>query len=119
MRVLLVEDNPELQEDIATILGFEGFTVDRAGDGLVALDLARRVPPDLILADLLMPELNGFELRAELIQYPELRDIPYLILSARATEQDRRRASELGVTTYIRKPCEARELVRLLRSALD
>lgn len=113
--ILLVEDEATLVQTIAYTLRREGYTVVTAGDGQTALTLAREARPDLVVLDLMLPGLDGFEvcrrLRAE-------SAVPILILSARDTEIDRVVGLEIGADDYLTKPFSLRELLARIRALL-
>lgn len=114
-KILVVEDEINLQETLAYNLKLEGYQVKVAGDGRKGLDEARNWRPDLILLDVMLPEINGFEmlkiLRREM-------DIPILILTARADEVDRVVGFEIGADDYILKPFSMRELMARVETRL-
>jgi CheY-like chemotaxis protein len=111
--ILIVEDDSDLREALSAVLRDEGYTVAMAADGREALDcLRRQSPPSLILLDLTMPVMNGWQFRAEQRQDPALSGIPVVVLSAgdRLAEQ----MVPLGITDYVRKPIELKQLLRLI-----
>ena len=124
--ILVVEDEPALRDTLSYNLKKDGFTVEEVGDGRSALESARRLKPDLIVLDLMLPEIDGFEvcriLRKEMIT-------PILMLTARDDEIDRVVGLEVGADDYLTKPFSMRELMarvkaqlrrsRLLREELD
>jgi DNA-binding response OmpR family regulator len=124
--ILIVEDEPALRDTLAYNLKKDGFAVEAVGDGRSALEAARRLRPDLIVLDLMLPEIDGFEvcriLRKEMIT-------PILMLTARDDEIDRVVGLEVGADDYLTKPFSMRELMarvkaqlrrsRLLREELD
>src|SRR5882762_1383022 len=79
--VLVVEDNPIARKLVHLTLGHEGFTVIEAGDGAEALALTSNTPPDLIIQDLLLPDMDGFELLSRLRARPEMADVPIIAFS--------------------------------------
>ena len=87
------------------------FDVQAVADGQAALEAARANPPDLVLSDIMMPRLDGFGLLRELRTDPQLREIPIILLSARAGEESRIAGLETGADDYLVKPFSARELV--------
>jgi DNA-binding response OmpR family regulator len=113
--ILIVEDEPALQETLAYNLKKEGYTVETAGDGRAALESARRLKPDLLLLDIMLPELDGFEvariLRKEMIT-------PILMLTARDDEIDRVVGLEMGADDYLTKPFSMRELMARVKAQL-
>ena len=125
-RILVVEDEPTLQETLAYNLTRQGYTVETAGDGQAAIDAARRQQPDLIVLDLMLPVLDGFEVCRILRQD---MNVPILMLTARDDEIDRVIGLEMGADDYLTKPFSMREFlarvkahlrrVRLIRAEAD
>ncbi len=109
-RVLLADDNRDMCEYVARLLRTH-YQVESVGDGEAALAAARRQPPDLVLTDVMMPKLDGFGLLRALRADPALREIPVLLLSARAGEESRVDGLEAGADDYMVKPFSARELL--------
>jgi DNA-binding response OmpR family regulator len=114
-KVLVVEDEPSLQETLVYNLEKEGYTAEAAGDGRTALEAARRLKPDLILLDIMLPEMDGFEvcriLRKEM-------NTPILMLTARDDEIDRVVGLEVGADDYLTKPFSMRELLARVKAQL-
>ena len=113
--ILIVEDEPALQETLAYNLKKEGYTVEAVGDGREALDLARKLKPDLIVLDLMLPSLDGFEITR--ILRKEMTT-PILMLTARDDEIDRIVGLEVGADVYLTKPFSMRELVARVKAQL-
>src|SRR5215471_10609181 len=113
--VLVVDDEAHIREVVEYALTREGFRVSAAADGQAGIDLARRDPPDLIVLDVMLPEINGLEVCRILRSGPRL---PILFLSARAEEIDRIVGLELGGDDYLTKPFSPRELVARVRAVL-
>ncbi|HEX9617863.1 MAG TPA: response regulator transcription factor [Anaerolineales bacterium] len=112
-KILVVEDEPALQETLAYNLNREGYQVEVVGDGQAAIDSALRTPPDLIVLDLMLPVLDGFEVCRILRQ--EL-SVPILILTARDDEIDRVIGLELGADDYLTKPFSMREFLARVKA---
>jgi DNA-binding response OmpR family regulator len=108
--VLLADDNADMREYVSRLLRAR-YRVEAVGDGEAALRAARREPPDLILADVMMPLLDGFDLLRSVRYDPELSEIPVILLSARAGEEARIDGVRAGAADYLTKPFTARELV--------
>lgn len=117
-RVLVVEDEPDVAELLRYNLTKEGYAVLHAGDGVKGLRQARDAHPDVILLDLLIPELNGWEVCRRLKQDLPTRAIPVIMLTARGDEGDRLLGFELGVDDYVTKPFSIRELIARLRAVI-
>jgi len=113
--ILVVEDDTSLRETLVYNLKAQQFTVDAVGDGLAALETARRIHPDLILLDLMLPKLDGIEVCRILRQE---MNIPILILTARDDEIDRVIGLEIGADDYITKPFSMRELLARVKAHL-
>jgi DNA-binding response OmpR family regulator len=113
--ILIVEDEPALRDTLAYNLKKEGYTVETVGDGRAALESARRLKPDLIILDIMLPELDGFEvariLRKEMTT-------PILMLTARDDEIDRVVGLEVGADDYLTKPFSMRELIARVKAQL-
>lgn len=116
-RVLLVDDNRDMREYIERLLSAH-YQVISAGDGRSALEHAFTTPPDLVLTDVMMPEMNGFELLAALRKNPATRTIPIILLSARAGDEARIEGLEHGADDYLVKPFSARELLARVQTHL-
>ena len=113
--ILIVEDEPALRDTLSYNLKKDGFTVEAVGDGRSAIESARRLKPDLIVLDLMLPEVDGFEvcriLRKEMIT-------PILMLTARDDEIDRVVGLEVGADDYLTKPFSMRELMARVKAQL-
>jgi two-component system alkaline phosphatase synthesis response regulator PhoP len=115
-RILIVDDEPEIVRGLEDNLRFEGYHTSTAGDGREALAVAAREAPDLILLDIMMPGLSGWDVCREL--RGRGIDVPIIMLTARAEEGDRVRGLELGADDYITKPFSLRELLARVRAVL-
>jgi signal transduction histidine kinase/DNA-binding response OmpR family regulator len=116
--VLVADDNADMRDYVARLLG-RRYSVVLAPDGEQALAMVRRQRPDIVLSDVMMPHLDGFGLVAALRADPALRDIPIVLLSARAGEEARIEGLESGADDYLVKPFSARELLARIRANLD
>lgn len=117
-RILVVDDEPDTLDLIEFNLRGAGYDVSTSDNGSEALQKARRVLPDLIILDLMLPELDGLEVCKILRVDPATREIPILMLTARAEEIDRVLGLELGARDYVTKPFSPRELVLRVRNLL-
>ena len=109
--ILLADDNADLRSYIARLLAERGYEVTPAADGEAALDAIRRRRPDLVVTDVMMPRLDGFGLLRAIREDPALRDLPVVVLSARAGEEAKVEGLEAGADDYLAKPFSARELL--------
>jgi len=107
-KILVVDDEVSLQETLTYKLQKEGYQVEVAGDGLTALELARTTNPDLVILDVMLPGMDGFEVCRTLRQET---NIPVLMLTARDDEIDRVVGLEVGADDYLPKPFSMRELI--------
>jgi two-component system phosphate regulon response regulator PhoB len=118
-KILVVDDEPDMVELIDTNLTAAGFSVLMAATGQEALRLARTQQPQLILLDVMLPELDGLEICKRLRLDPATRAIPIVMLTARASEIDRVLGLELGADDYVTKPFSVRELVLRVKKLLN
>ena len=114
--ILVVDDDTAILDMIAQVLIEEEYDVLTASDGRTAITLAHQELPRLILLDLMMPEMNGWQVIDELRTSPQTRPIPILLLSAR--REMSRTADELGVTAYLEKPFDLDDLLERVRHIL-
>ena len=117
-RVLLADDNADMRDYVVRLLR-PGYDVEAVWDGREALRSARARPPDLILSDVMMPQMDGFDLLAAIRADRELRDLPVVLVSARAGEEARVEGLDAGADDYLVKPFSARELLARVRSNLE
>jgi DNA-binding response OmpR family regulator len=117
--ILIVDDTPHNLQVAGEILGREGYGIALAQGGVQALEFVERQKPDLILLDIMMPEIDGFKVCQTLKENIETRSIPVIFLTARAQVEDIVRGFELGGADYLVKPFNDRELVARVRSHLE
>ncbi len=110
-RILLADDNADMRVYVSRLLAAQGYEVEAVGDGEAALAAARRQAPELLLSDIMMPVLDGFGLLRALRADERLRDLPVVLLSARAGEEARVEGINAGADDYLTKPFSARELL--------
>ncbi len=117
-RILLADDNADMRDYVTRLLE-ERWTVDAARDGASALAMIEENPPDLVLADIMMPGLSGFDLLARIRADARIRAIPVIFLSARAGEEARVEGLQAGADDYLAKPFSARELIARVATHLE
>jgi len=117
-RILVVEDERDIAALVAYHLTKEGYRVLTAGAGPEALETAAQERPDLIILDLMLPGLSGYDVLRELRRHPEIGDVPVVVLTARREEPDRIRGLELGADDYVTKPFSPQELVLRIGAVL-
>src|SRR5262245_28994395 len=117
-RVLIVEDESDIRDLLAFHLGREGYLVAVSRTGADALRQIRAGPPDLVLLDLMLPEIDGLEVCRRLRQDPRTASLPIVMLTAKSEEVDRVLGLELGADDYIVKPFSPKEVVARVRAVL-
>jgi two-component system alkaline phosphatase synthesis response regulator PhoP len=117
-RILLVDDEPSIVKMVGKRLEVEGFNVLVAMDGQDALAKARAEAPDLIVLDLMLPKLNGYEVCTMLKQDARYQKTPIIIFTAKTQDKDEKMALECGADAYMRKPFRAQELLEKIRSLI-
>lgn len=115
-RILIVEDEPMLAEAVAYALEQEGFITELAAEGRSALEAFEKQRPDLVILDLMLPNINGWELFKAFRK--QRQSVPVIMLTARAEEADRVAGLEMGADDYVTKPFSMRELVARVRAVL-
>ena len=118
MKILIIEDEPETRRNLATILRLEKYNVLDAQNGRNGAELARRERPDLILCDVMMPELNGYEVLEALRADPATVTIPFIFLTAKGEKNDVRNGMDLGADDYLTKPVAKPDLLRAIQARL-
>lgn len=113
--ILLVEDEEALADSVRYALELEGFAVEVAGSGRKGLEMARRIKPDLVLLDVMLPEMSGLDVCREIRRFSSS---PIVMLTARSSETDTVLGLELGADDYMTKPFSMRELVARIRANL-
>jgi signal transduction histidine kinase len=114
--VLLVDDNADMRDYVTGLLCDRGWSVEPCANGLEALEAARVTSPDIVVTDVMMPGLDGFGLLRALRADPQTREIPVIMLSARAGEEPRIEGLDAGADDYLVKPFSAHELVARIRA---
>jgi CheY-like chemotaxis protein len=117
-RILVVEDNELIRVEVATILSLEGFEVVEAENGRDGLRRLAEHRPDLVISDLMMPEMDGFALLAAVRANASWANIPFVVLSARGEHEAAERALGLGARRYLTKPVDVDALLESVVSAL-
>ena len=114
-KLLIVDDEERIRRLIAKYAVYEGHTVSEAADGMQAVELCRREQFDLVICDIMMPELDGFSACREIRKFS---DVPIIMLSARGEEYDKINGFELGVDDYVVKPFSPKELMLRINAVL-
>jgi len=116
--VLVVEDEPIILRLLQVNLRLEGYDVVACSGGEDALLRVEQAPPDVVVLDVVLPGIDGFEVCRRLRGSPATADVPVIMVTAQAQDEDRKRGYALGVREYVTKPFEPAELVALVREAL-
>jgi len=117
-KILIIEDEPEMRRNLATILRLEKYQPITAENGRVGLELARKEKPDLILCDVMMPQLDGYGVLQGLRENVELAAIPFIFLTAKGEKEDLRSGMTLGADDYLAKPAAKADLLRAIEARL-
>jgi DNA-binding response OmpR family regulator len=117
-RVLVVDDEAEIRELCRVNLEFEGFDVVEARNGSEAIEMARRVRPDLVFLDLMMPGVDGWDVLHALKTDDDLASIPVILLTAKSGEDDQMRGWQEGILEYVSKPFNPLSLAEWARRAM-
>lgn len=116
--ILVVDDQPEILENLALVLELEGYAVLTARDGVEALAVLEAHTVDLILADIAMPRMNGYQLYERVREDPHCVTVPFVFLTARAMDSDIRYGKTLGVDDYLTKPIQPEDLLASVHGRL-
>lgn len=117
-KILLIEDDMTVRENTAEILELSDYKVQTASDGLKGIEEAKRFQPDIIVCDIMMPELDGYGVLETLSKSPETQSIPFIFLSAKTDHKDIRKGMDMGADDYLTKPFEEDELISAIESRL-
>lgn len=117
-KILVIEDEPEMRRNLTTILKLEKFAPFNAENGRLGLDLARRERPDLILCDVMMPEMDGYAVLHALREDPDTVSIPFIFLTAKGEKSDLRSGMNLGADDYLTKPVAKADLLNAITARL-
>ena len=118
-KILIVEDTLTIREEIHDVLVMEGYTVFEAENGSIGFEIALKKHPDLIISDILMPKLNGFEMYKKLQNNKTTKLIPLIFLSAKAEKSDIRAGMNLGAEDYLTKPIDVEDLLNTVKIKID
>jgi DNA-binding NarL/FixJ family response regulator len=118
-KILVIEDEPEMRRNLTTVLRLEQFRPLPAEDGRIGIELAKKEMPDLILCDVMMPELDGYGVIAALRADQETAAIPFIFLTAKGEKPDIRAGMNLGADDYLTKPVAKHDLLDAIRSRLE
>jgi len=118
-KILIIEDENDIRSDLTRTLIMSGYEVISAENGKIGVEIAKDKRPNLIISDIMMPELDGYAILEELQKYPETNTIPFIFLSAKSARGDIRSGMNLGADDYITKPFDIDELITAVQRRLD
>lgn len=118
-KILIIEDNEDIREGTEEILGLAGYEVVTANNGKIGAEKAQQYLPDLIICDIMMPELDGYGVLYLLNKNPETAAIPFIFLTAKAERTDMRKGMEMGADDFLTKPFDDIELLNAIESRLN
>lgn len=114
-RILIAEDDRHIMESLTFVLERDGYAVTAAFDGEEAIRQLRGTPPDMMILDLMLPKMTGFEVLKQVKADARLKSLPVIVLTAKGQAQDRRMAEEIGVEDFMTKPFSNRDIVAAVR----
>ena len=118
-KILIVEDDPSFSRAINHIVEKEGYDVVTATNGMTGLRMAKEEKPDLLILDVMLPGLDGFEICSRLRNDPETDKLPIIMLSAKGQEADKNTGLKVGANEYLTKPVDRELLLKTMTSLLD
>lgn len=118
-KILLVEDDTSLRENIEELLDLSGFRVFSTPNGKMAHEIAKRETPDIVLCDIMMSEVDGYEVLEQFSSFDATRHIPFIFVSAKTERNDIRKGMDLGADDYLTKPFEEAELLNAIHTRLE
>lgn len=117
--ILIIDDNAHIRQMTTKMLEFEGYETLEAENGQIGLELAKTAHPDLIVSDIIMPEMSGYGVLIELRRDSKTADIPFIFLTAKASMDELRKGMEIGADDYLTKPFEIDELLSAISARLE
>ncbi|MEI7554650.1 response regulator transcription factor [Candidatus Chlorohelix sp.] len=118
-KILIIEDEATIRLNLEYFLEVEGFQIVSAADGTAGIQIAQQQKPDLIISDIIMPEMSGYEVLEVLRNDPSTLTIPFIFLTAKAAKGDLRYGMELGADDYLTKPFTQKELLQAVKTRLE
>lgn len=117
--ILLIEDNTDIRECASELLELEGYEVYAAPDGAQGVSLSRLIHPDLVICDVVMPVMGGYEVFNELKRDPKYKTTPFVFSTAQSERSDVEKANSLGISDYLIKPFDDQTLLACVRRHLE
>lgn len=117
-RILIIEDSPSQTQMLKQLLSKHGYETSTAGDGKEGLEKVKLIKPDLVLLDIVMPDMNGFQVARQITQNPKNAHIPVIVVSTKSMATDKLWAKRQGASDYVTKPVNEEELMSKIRQHL-
>ena len=117
--ILLVDDQPQISKILNDVLSKKGYTIALASNGEIAYQKALEIKPSLIIMDIMMPVLSGFEAARKIKSHEELREIPIIFLTAKGQDSDKEEALAIGAVGFVTKPFSPKFLLNLVEDILN
>ena len=117
-KILIIEDHEDVRENTADLLELSGYQVATSADGMTGLELAQEFAPDLIICDIMMPGMDGYQVLESLQKHSETASIPFIFLTAKTEREDLRKGMNMGADDYLTKPFEEDELLDAVEARL-
>ena len=118
-KILIIDDEPELVKAVEVRLKSSGYEVAAAHDGRTGLDKTKEIKPDLVLLDIIMPIMDGYEVAKELMADSETKQIPIIVFTASQRKDLEAKCRGLGITTFVMKPFETKDLLDMIAELLN
>lgn len=119
IKIVIIEDDRLVRENVQKILTLEGYDVYQAENGLKGIELIKEETPDLILCDIMLPDMEGYDILSNITKDDKLKTIPFVFLTARAEMSDLRKGMNLGADDYITKPFHIKDLLEVIKVRLE
>ncbi|WP_139062158.1 response regulator transcription factor [Ochrovirga pacifica] len=118
-KILIIEDDFLIRENISELIEVYGYQIEIAEDGLKGLEVVKKFCPDLIICDVMMPKLNGYDVLKQLKSSPKTAKIPFIFLTAKSEKMSVFKGLDLGADDYLLKPFECSELLDIMKRLLN
>jgi DNA-binding response OmpR family regulator len=117
--ISIIEDEPFIIEALSFLLEREGFSIDSESDGAAALEFITTTPPDLLILDIMLPNVSGMKILEDIRKTPGIESLPVLMLTAKGQKKDRLAAEQAGVSLFMTKPFSNTELIKNVHEMLN
>jgi CheY-like chemotaxis protein len=117
--ILIIEDDPDIRDNTAELLELEGYWVFTACDGAEGLQMVKSVKPDVVICDIVMPDIDGYAVFQDLMSNEETKNIRFIFSTAQSQKNEIDKAFQIGATCYLLKPFDERQLIRCINGEND